>query len=71
MVNNFDCLMSEKTMQRICFVYTKIRCATLAAKIFKNIWILFKTIIDNLMTIIDNSRVVFGAAATLRLGISK
>ena len=44
MVNNFDCLMSEKTMQRICFVYTKIRCATLAAKIFKNIGILFKTI---------------------------
>ena len=36
MVNNFDCLMGEKTMQRICFVYTKIRCASLATKIFKN-----------------------------------
>ena len=71
MVNNFDCLMSEKTMQRICFVYTKIRCATLATKIFKNIGILFKTIIDNLMTIIDNSRVVFGAAATFHVGIAR
>ena len=51
MVNNFDCLMSEKTMQRICFVYTKIRCASLATKIFKNIGILFKTISTTLQTI--------------------
>ena len=30
-----------------------------ATKILKNNRILFKTIIDNLMTIIDNSRIVF------------
>ena len=42
-----------------------------ATKIFKNNRILCKTIIDNLMTIIDNSRVVFGATATLRLGIAR
>ena len=59
MVNNFDCLMSEKTMQRICFVYTKIRCASLATKIFKNIGILYKTIIDNLIDDINNARVLF------------
>ena len=64
MVNNFDCLMSEKTMQRICFVYTKIRCASLATKIFKNIGILFE---DNLCQFMD----IFGADATLCLGIAR
>ena len=42
-------------------VYTKIHFVALATKIFKNIGILFKTIIANLVTIIDNSMVVFGA----------
>ena len=58
------------TMHEYVF-HTKIRCASLATKIFKNIGILFKTIIDNLMTIIDNFRVVFGAAATFHLGIAR